>query len=151
MYGNLDILKLSVSEDRVKISEGSLCKWYLGNNLYTMKRNDTEQAIQKLSDILHLPFQRAFVTRLDVGRNFILKFDKQEYLNHLGNSQYFNRLEQTDGLYYNNNGLNLFRYEMRLKKRLTREFNLPEVRAYMLYDTNSYMRIVDLWFNEYQK
>lgn len=182
LYGNLDNLKISVSESKVKVSKGSLCKWYLGNNLYTMKRKDTEQAIQKLSDTLHLPFHNAIVTRLDLGKNFIMNNDKQEYLNHLGNSQYFHRLEQPDGLYYNNSsnsknttkqlvfydkikehkacrgivpdfliGLNLFRYEMRLKKRLAREFNLPEIRAYMLYDSNFYIKVIDLWLSEYQK
>lgn len=53
--GNIDksdnSLKVSLSRNRVKISEGSLCKWFLGDNQQTLGRAETKRAIEKLSDI----------------------------------------------------------------------------------------------------
>ena len=71
--GSLGNLNVSCSEYQIKISGGSLCKWYLGDNLQTMGRKDTERAVEKLSDLLHLPMDRAQVTRMDVGQNFMMR------------------------------------------------------------------------------
>ena len=52
-------LKISLNRYQVKVCDGSLCKWYLGNNYQTMGRRDTERAIERLSDTLHLPMSKA--------------------------------------------------------------------------------------------
>lgn len=174
--GNLSGLKISVSKDRVNISEGSLCKWYLGDNFQTLTRRDTQSAIEKLSDILHLPFDRADVTRIDVAQNFIVRYDTSVYFNHLGNLNHYHRFEQKGSLYYNNNKKQLLfydkireqkaksqlipepynnrqtlRYEMRYKKRLREQFNLPEIKAVLLYNESFYMGLVDRWNDEYKR
>ena len=71
--GSLGNLKISCNEYQVKVKDGSLCKWYLGDNLQTMNRKDTKMAIEKLSDLLHIPMNKAMVTRIDVSQNFIMK------------------------------------------------------------------------------
>ena len=93
--GYLDnALKISVSSGGVKISEGSLCKWFLGDNIQTLGRKETQQAIERLSDALHLPFEHADVTRIDIAQNFIVRYEPEVYYNHLGLANHYNRLAQ---------------------------------------------------------
>lgn len=44
---------------------------------------------------------------------------------------------------------NLLRYEIRHKGRLSKQFNLPEVTAETLYNEQFYMKLIDIWVNEY--
>lgn len=89
---NLDGLKISVSENGLRIKEGSLCRWFKGNNIETLNRIETKRAIEKLSDILHVPMEKAFVTGLDVAKTFSVKYPVSVYLNHLGELEGFKRM-----------------------------------------------------------
>lgn len=81
--GNLNGLKITLNRYQMKIKDGSLCKWYMGDNFQTMGRGDTQKAIERLSDTLHVPVREATVTRLDIGRNFETRFPPEVYFNHL--------------------------------------------------------------------
>jgi hypothetical protein len=119
---------------------------------------------------------QAMVTRIDVAQNFIMKYEKSVYFDHLGGLQYFNRFQQNNGLYYSNTLKTLLfyekvyeqqvkgqpipemyrertcmRYEQRYKRRLLQCFNLPELRAALLYDPVFYTEIVNRWRSEYEK
>lgn len=167
-------LKVKVSEQAVKISDSSLCKWFLGDNFQGLTRGDTKRAIQRLSDELGLPIGRAVVTRIDVAQNFIVRHEKNIYFNHLGGLQYFDRLQQNNGLYYSNGnnslvfyekvheqtikgqpipemyrGRTCLRYELRCKRRLLQTFNRPELRAADLYEPGFYCELVNRWKGEY--
>ena len=168
--GWLGGLKISITENYVKVSGGSFCKWYLGSNMLTMGRGDTERAIIKLSDILHLPMTKAVVTRIDVAENILTRHKPIAYLNHLGTLKNSTRLLQQSGLYYKyTNGLlcfydkvreqktrhneipelfkdkNVLRYELRLLKKIPKQMNVPKVNAGMLYDEKFYMTLLRLW------
>jgi hypothetical protein len=172
--GYLGTLKVSVSNRAVKVKDSSFCKWLLGDNLQGLYRGDVERGFDKLSDLLSLPMQDANVTRIDLAQNIIVKHDMGVYLNHLGNLQYYNRLTQNNGLYYQNgNGLLLFygkvhesnikgvpvpeiykgrnvlRYERRFKKDLCKQFNMPELTVKSLYLEDFYVGIMDRWYNDY--
>ena len=172
--GYLDSLKVSISESRVKIYDCSLCKYYLGDNFKTLSRGDTKRAIEQISDCLHLPFDLANITRIDVAKNMIMQFDEKVYYPYLGEAQYYSRLEQNNGLYYNNQkrqlvfygkepeqklkrqpipelykDRNVLRYEIRFKKQLRQQFNRPEITAALLYDEVFYSDLVTRWKNEY--
>jgi len=174
IYGYLDSLKVSISDNKVKIYDSSLCKYYLGDNFKTLTRGDTKRAIEKICDILHLPFHLANVTRIDVAKNLIMKFDEKIYYPYLGEAQFYNRLEQNNGLYYNNQlrqllfygkefeqilkkqpipelykGRNVLRFEMRFRKRLREQFNKPEITAGLLYDETFYGYLINRWKDEY--
>ena len=175
IIGNLDSLKVSISESRVKIYDSSLCKYYLGDNFKTLTRGDTKRAIEKISDCLQLPFNLADVTRIDFAQNFIMQHDEKVYYPYLGEAQYYNRLEQNNGLYYNNQkrqllfygkeyeqklkrqpipelykDRNVLRYEMRFRKQLKEQFKLSELKAGILFDADFYSDMVKRWRNEYQ-
>ncbi len=173
--GYIDSLKVNVTENRVKISDSSLCKWYLGENFKTLSRGDTQRAIEKLSDILLLPIHKADISRIDLAQNLIMKYETPVYYNHLGHLKHYNRLEQSRGLYYNNNSRqlvfydkiadykhkgqalpemyqnrNVLRYEMRFTKQLLKAFNLPCLKASSLYDEAFYIAIIDRWHKSYK-
>jgi len=172
--GYLDKAKIKISKNRVKFYDSSICKYYLGDNFKTLSKGDTKRAIEKLSDSLHLPFDLANVTRIDFAQNIIVKHDEKVYYPYLGESQYYNRLEQNNGLYYNNNlrqllfygkeyeqkvkkqhipelysNQNVLRFEMRYRKQLRKQFKKPEILANMLYDEAFYSSLVKRWRTEY--
>lgn len=174
LTGSVGGLKISLSEYQVKIKDGSLCKWFLGDNFQTMGRGDVQRAIEKLSDVLHLPIDRATVTRLDVAQNFICKHPPKVYLNHLGLLRYATRLQEPTGLYYKQTGgrlcfydkvreqenrrepipelykgRNVLRYEQRYTKRIAAQFNVAKVTGATLYNENFYVEVLTRWRDTY--
>ena len=172
--GYLDSLKVSISDNRVKIYDSSLCKYYLGSNFKTLSKGDTKRAIEKISDSLQLPFHLANVTRIDFAQNLIMQFNEKVYYPYLGEAQYYNRLEQNNGLYYNNQmrqllfygkeyeqkikkqpipelykNRNVLRFELRFRKQLRKQFKQPEITAGLLSDEVFYSNLVKRWKNEY--
>lgn len=173
--GKLGGLKVSVNHYQVKVCDGSLCKWYLGDNYQTMGRSDTQRAVEKLSDALHLPMDRAKICRLDIAQNFITKHPTEVYLNHLGLLKYSQRLRQPNSLYYVQSGgllcfydknkeqqskrdavpdlykgRNVLRYEQRYTKRIASQMNVPQVTASTLYDETFYMCLLNRWRDSYR-
>ena len=173
--GTLGNLKITLNEYQIKIKDGSLCKWYLGDNLQTMGRKDIERAIEKLSDILHLPIDKAQVTRIDVAQNFAMKFPPSVYMQHLGQMRNAARLEEPNSLYYRKTdcclcfydkakeqkakketlpelyeGRNVLRYEQRYERRIAKHLEVSEVRASMLYDEAFYINLLNRWRDDYK-
>lgn len=168
-------LSVSLNRYQVKVGDGSLCKWYLGNNYQTMGRRDTQRAFEKLSDTLHLPMGKSLVTRLDIAQNFIVKYPPEVYMYHLGQLKHFKRYPTDGSLYYLGNGSNLcfydknreqrdkrepipelydgrnvLRYEQRYTRRLPYLLNVPEVTGALLYDENFYMLLINRWRQQYR-
>lgn len=169
-YGYLSNLSISITKDTVRIKKGSLCKWFMGNNLYTMNIRDTRLAIESLSDNLHLPMHKANVYGIDFGTNLKMDLLPQIYLNHLGESVPYQRLAQSNGLYYltrikgkafydkikemkqkhepippDFKNENYLRYEMRLRKRLKDTLNVSSITGASLYDETFYKKLIGLW------
>lgn len=172
--GYLDTLKVKVTENGFNVKDSSICKYYLGDNFKTLSKGDYKRAIEKISDSLHLPFHLANVTRIDLAQNFIMQYESNLYYPYLGESQYYKRLEQNNGLYYNNKKRqllfygkvqeqkdkrqpipelyqyrNVLRFEMRFISRLREQFNRNEITAGLLYDELFYRDLVKRWKNEY--
>lgn len=173
--GNVGNLKVSLNRFQIKVKDGSLCKFYLGSNFKTMGRKDTQRAIEKLSDTLHLPMSKAAVTRLDVAQNFCTKYPPDVYFNHLGMLKYSTRLQEPNGVYYSQTGgrlafydknreqknkrepipelyegRNVLRYEQRYTQRLAKQFNVTEVTGAMLYDEGFYVGLLNRWRDTYR-
>lgn len=175
VMGKLGCLTVSIDEAAVRVKQGSLCKWFLGDNVKEMGRGDTKRAIEKLSDTLHLPMERAAVTRLDVAHNLLMKYPPGVYYNHLGGLRYATRLQEPEGIYYKQGagrlafydktkevqrgggpipeictGNNILRYERRFDKRLTHYLQEPEIKAATLYDEAFYIKIENKWLQAYR-
>ncbi|KAA6321755.1 hypothetical protein EZS27_028636, partial [termite gut metagenome] len=174
--GSLNGYKITVTENGVNIRDGSLCKYHLGDNFQTLGRSDTQRAIEKLSDTLHLPINEATVTRLDIAQNFIVKHPLSVYLNHLGELRHGKRSICADSslYYYLNKGVLIFydkvkeqkakgqpipeiytgrhtlRYEQRYRKRLPVALGVEQVTGAMLYDEAFYINVVNRWKESYK-
>lgn len=175
--GNLDGYKIAVREDGVNITDGSLCKFYLGDNFQTLGRGDTQRAIEKLSDTLHLHVDKATVTRIDLAQNFIMRQPVENYFNHLGELKYYKRspMIPEGALYYFNHkntiifydkvreqkakgkiipelyeNRNVLRYETRYLQRLPSTFNVERVTGGLLYNEAFYIGIMKRWKETYK-
>lgn len=173
--GDVGNLKITLNHFQVKVKDGSLCKWYLGSNFKTMGRKDTQMAIERLSDTLHLPIGKAIITRIDVAQNLITRYPPDVYYNHLGLLKYATRLQEPNGIYYSQTGgrlafydkcreqrakgedvpelyegKNVLRYEQRYAKRIARQLNVPEVTGSMLYDESFYIGMLNRWRDTYR-
>ena len=174
LSGYLGNLAVYLNKWECKVGKGSLCKWWLGNNIEVMNRKDTKQAVEALSDTLHLPMERARVTRLDIGGNLIVKHSTSTYFDRLGQLRYYTRLSEPTGLYYSQKctklcfydkvaeqrshkaqipelyyGKNLLRYEQRYESRIAARLKVNEVRAESLYDEQFYANLVQRWRDTY--
>lgn len=172
--GDLNGLKITLNRWQMKIKDGSLCKWYLGNNFQTMGKRDAKDAISALSDTLHLPIDKALITRLDVAQNLIMRYPADVYFSHLGVLRYATRLQEPGGIYYNRAGgrlcfydknkeqkshkepipdlyigRNVLRYEQRYIGRLAAQFKAKEVTGAMLYNEGFYMAVINRWRDDY--
>lgn len=175
LTGNINGFRISVNEGGVNITDGSLCKFYLGNNFQTLNRSDVKRAIELLSDTLHLPCEQATISRIDIAQNFIVRHPTDVYFNHLGEYAHNKRLAQPNGLYYTNSkGLLIFydklkeqkdkgqnipklykdrftlRYEQRHRARLKDTFKAERVTGALLYDEAFYIDIINKWHDAYK-
>lgn len=174
--GNVGSLKVTIRPDQIKVGGGSFCKWYLGDNYKTMTKGDVKMGIERLSDTLHLPMDKATITRIDVAQNIIVKYPINVYFDHLGNLGNAKRLQEPNGLYYSRSdgrlcfydknreqrdkrefvpdfykGKKVLRYEQRYIKRLPKQFKVDEVRAALLYDESLYIALLQNWRDSYKK
>ncbi|MDR0793928.1 MAG: hypothetical protein LBE82_11515 [Chitinophagaceae bacterium] len=172
--GNVLDYTVHVFERGVSLN-GSLCKFLFGDNLQTLTRRTVGQAIEKLSDCLHLDISTAKATRFDISTVTPTKRPPADYYAYLGQKPFFTRLQSNeDSLYYNNHqrqiifydktkeakakgmpipdiwkGCNLFRYELRYTKGINRQFK-ADVTAAMLYDRAFYDTIIQNWYKEFK-
>lgn len=175
--GRLGNLYITADSHFVKVTRGSLCKWHLGDNLHTLDREATQEAIGHLSDTLHLPMSEAEITRLDFGTNLIMQHPVSEYLGHLGALRHYRRTDATEAgsLYYMGNcrelnfydkgreqtaahepvpelyaGRNVLRYETRITGRVARQLNRVNVTAADLYDRAFFDDMLHRWRDTYR-
>ncbi len=173
--GLLGGLHITVRPHSVRVSKGSLCKWHLGDNLRTLDRKATQEAVEHLSDTLHLPMDEADITRLDFGTNLIMKHPVSLYLDKLGELRHSKRTEASNGLYYWGNGKvlnfydknrerksagepipelyagrNVLRYEIRYTKRIPQQLNRPYVTAADLYNRAFFDDMLHRWRDTYR-
>lgn len=155
--------------------KGSLPKFLLPTNIHTLSRAGAGQAIEKLSDTLHIPMKEAKVTRIDVSTVLLVDQPPSNYYPFMGQKPRFERVQATaDTLYYNTNkkqlifynksaeakakgmdmpavfeGENLLRVEVRFTQRLQKQFNLPEVTGATLTNEKFYTGMIKRWGDEY--
>lgn len=173
--GSFKNYRVSVKEQGIFLT-GSICKYFLNNNMQTLDRRKTKEAIAMLSDELHLPISEAKVTRVDLAENLIMNFDVPFYFPFLGQARHFTRLQQNNGVNYRNGkremlfygklheqnlkgvpipeilqNRNVLRYEYRIKKHgaICKHLNRTEVIASTLYNEKFYIDILTRWRDAY--
>ncbi len=174
--GKLEGLRVSVRNSGLFI-DGSLAKFYYGDNIHTLTRATTEEAIQKLGDLIHADMTWAEVKKFEFGTNFSMRYEVARYLALLGvlpkmqqgnfaGSVYYEpkgdekyqricfydkRAEATNKKVTLPAGLgdNLLRYEIRFNGRLPKQLKWGKVYASTLYDSAFYRRVVEEWQDMY--
>ena len=170
--GNFNNYRITLSESSVFIS-GSLAKFYFnGENQSVLTRIATKDAIQMLQDSLNIPLDKAEIKRIDLGFNFPVKHTESSYYSFLGDANYYDRLEQNNGVYYRNHqkqmafygkiseqknllpiyeGRHMLRYELRFLNRLNKQLQESKINTKLLIDENFYMKLIERWKQEYFK
>lgn len=177
-FGSLEGLKVSIYTGGISIV-GSLAKYLYPNNIYPLDRHTTAQAVEKLSDSLHLQIADAKVTGLEFGTQFVMRKQVELYLKKLGDMPKLLRYHFDVGtLYYKPRGrnqhkifafydkiadaeakgmalpvgfedANLLKYEMRLNGRLPQQIGVPEVTASTLQESGFYRLMVKRYQDNY--
>ena len=177
-FGSLEGLKVSIYTGGISIT-GSLSKYLHSNNIYPLDRHSTAQAVEKLSDSLHISFNEAKVTGLEFGTQFVMKHQVSDYLSRLGDMPKLLRFHFNEGsLYYKPKGkqqskvfafydkkadavakdmilplgfeeANLLKYEMRINRRLPQQLGVPEVTASTLSEKTFYHSMVKRYQENY--
>lgn len=92
--GSVGNLTVTLNELGLSVN-GSLASFYFGNNTLTVPRREVKNALQKLSDTLHVDMTKAEVKRLDISTSLQMRNKVQAYLDILGTLSYFSRTNVT--------------------------------------------------------
>jgi hypothetical protein len=177
-FGCLDGLKISIYASGISII-GSLAKYLYPNNIYPLDRHTTVQAVEKLSDNLHISINSAKVSGLEFGTQFLMAHPVENYLSKLGDMPKLLRYHFDVGtLYYKPKGkqqakvlafydkkadaaaksmilpkgfdkANLLKYEMRLNGRLPQQLGVSEITASILSEKSFYERVMQRYQENY--
>lgn len=164
---------VKIREEYIALTNCSLSKWYMGNNISELDIHDTREAIERLSGTLCLPMEKAIVSRFDFAINTITKYPTTAYLSHLGLLSRYVRLLEPYSLYYKQANVqfviydkikeqkakrgyipdlymnsNLTRIEQRYLRRTKERFG-HKVLASMLYDKKFYNMLLKRLFDTY--
>ena len=94
-------LKVFVNQKSISIN-GSLAKYYNGNNVEAFGRLQAKEAIENLSDILHIDMNTANITGLDFSATIKVNNPVPEYLSLFSSCSTFIRVPYgADTVYYN--------------------------------------------------
>lgn len=159
-------------ETGVSICGGSLCKYYLGDNMQMLDRHSTREAINALSDTLHLNLPEATVTRLEWGANIVMRHPFASYSKQLQGMQNAERFEQPNTVYYYKKGnkevfalydknteakqhkesvhgffaeANIIRLECRVKRSVKTVLQERELTGATLYSATMYPKLAQRW------
>ena len=116
--------KIEVKNDVLKI-ENSLATYFLGNNIETLTINQTKEAIENMSDDLHLDMKQARLTRIDFANNFIMKDPPINYFSCLLEANKLNKNRKDSTLYFSNHVRSLAFYD-KTKHYQDKKLNIPE-------------------------
>ena len=157
---------------------GSLPKYYNQSNVFTLDRSKTEEALQMLSDALHIDMMEAFVTGLEFGTQFPMKKPPGAYFRLFGDIPRLRKETVGTTVYYKSpgkrqnktlcfydkteeattkgiatpgilSGMPLLRYEARFNGHLAKQFKVQEVTGATLVEKAFYKNMVRIWQENY--
>lgn len=156
--------------------EGSLSRYYTGNNMNTLSYGDLTKAFDKLSKRLNIAIDKSKINRLDIADNYIVDYPVFNYYSFLGDLSRFNRTEQNNGIYYQQtnfvlciydkvnerkmaresvldeyNGLNVLRYEFRFAKKFGINLSRKPVFVADLLDKEFFKELIGLYVSRFQE
>ena len=177
-YGKFKNFTVTVSKFGVFI-QGSLAKYHFGNNIETLRFDQVENVLERLSNDFGVDLKTALVTRIDFSTVILTDQTPARYFKFLGKSGRCRRYLHPSklSLYYNLNdrvlifydktaeaqangvcipsefvGQSLFRYELRFLRGARRQLKLPHnITGATLYDGDFYRLMVQWWHDKFIK
>ena len=175
LQGNLKNMRVTYNESSISI-KGSLCKYFYGNNIDTLNLTTTREALAQISADLSLDINKASVSRIDFSTNIVTDFTPTIYYPYLGELSRFERCEQPNSIYYNQEakkllfydkiaeakkkqmpipkqhiGDNLLRYELVLKRDVPRYLKYNGLYALDLGSEELFKKLLHIWYGYYQQ
>jgi hypothetical protein len=150
MRGKLSNLQVYEIPEGINIF-GSLSKYYLSNNLESLTRKTTKQAIEKLSDELSLKIENSKMYRIDVSQNFIMQSKVKNYLNCLDELKGFKKVIYDKSIYFKKYLIELIIYDKIAEMRKNRAFipeDFKQLAGKILRYEMRYMRNIKKTFNK---
>ena len=175
LQGDLRNMRVTLNEASISV-KGSLCKYFYGNNIDTLNLTNTREALNQISADLSIDIHKASVSRIDFSTNIITDYTPTIYYPYLGQLSRFERYEQPNSIYYNqqakrllfydkieeakNKGMtipkqhigdNLLRYELVLNKGISRYLKYNGLYALDLGSEELFKKLLHLWYSYYQQ
>ena len=175
LQGNLKNMRVTYNESSISV-KGSLCKYFYGNNIDTLNLTTTREALAQISADLSLDINKASVSRIDFSTNIVTDFTPTIYYPYLGELSRFERCEQPNSIYYNQEakkllfydkiaeakkkqmpipkqhiGDNLLRYELVLKRDVPRYLKYNGLYALDLGSEELFKKLLHIWYGYYQQ
>ncbi len=171
-----DNYKVLINDSGIHL-KGSLAKYFCSNPSSVLSHKESLYAIEKLSDELLLPINKATVKRIDLACNIVTNHTPEAYYPLLGNSRYFDRQPSFESLYYRQkgkqkemilydkvaelrtkqqsipkewNGKNMLRIELKYLKGVANQFNRNEILASTLHEGSFFVDMVNRWLAEFE-
>lgn len=174
--GKIRNLRCKVFNSSIRI-EGSLSKFYFGNNLETLDIFTTEKAVLELCRVLNLDLRKGEVTKIHFAENISVDYPTNRYFEKLGSISRYQKSSYSTGVLFSNNNKallfydkaeemkknqpmvlknkelvsNILRYELKLNRRIKKILKKSQILFEDLYNAKFYKELLDLWVDEYSK
>ena len=86
--GKLKNMTVFLNERSISV-QGSLCKYFYGNNIETLSLTNTREALNQISADLSIDIHKARVTRIDFSTNIITYYTPTVYYPYMGELSLF--------------------------------------------------------------
>jgi len=175
LQGDLKNMRVTLNESSISV-KGSLCKYFYGNNIDTLNLTNTREALNQISADLSIDIHKASVSRIDFSTNIVTDFTPTIYYPYLGQLSRFQRFEQPNTIYYNQQakrllfydkieeakkkgmtipkqhiGDNLLRYELVLNKGISRYLKYNGLYVQDLGSEELFKKLLHIWYSYYQQ
>ena len=142
--GKIGTLKVRINGEYKMTIEGSLSKYYLGNNIDLFHTDKIDSAFDKLSQEINLDLKTAVVSSLEFGRCFNMNEPIPYYLEELGDSKNYKECGRySSSLTYRKTNRKLLIYD-KIKEMKSKRQKIPShiTHPYILRIENAYLNNV---------
>ena len=148
---------------------GSISKFIQGDNIHCIDHEQMKLAFEEMSELLHLPIQKAKPTRIDISNSLCLEKSANTYFNLFSNKPRYYKSEEPNGVYFKTGvkkkvygfynktkeaglkGINLLRAELRIKD-IAQTLKIPNNELTIeRIGVNEMNHLISLWLKHYHQ
>jgi hypothetical protein len=173
-HSKIENLELILTAEDYLFIEGSLPKFYFGNNFQTLDISTTQKAVESVSAVVGFDISEADIYKLHIAGNISVDEDCRYYYHMLDYLGHHDKMERHNGVYFTNHNRslafydkikenkgflenipkdllagNLLRYEARIHKNLKTRLNHEKPKVKDLYNIEFYNKAIKYWYEQY--